>query len=506
MKQSLKPSLLLRQTQHLSMTQELRQAIRLLRLSGDELEQVIQTELEQNPLLECESSYLSPENQEINQDLNHTVNLDLSHDINREMNQDLNQDVRHEIRHDISQQINQDILHNTKQNEESKFHEVYHKLQDSSLCQHLLFQLDMLSLTPEEKQIGIYLIDAIDENGYLDLSLIEIQENLASNEALRVSLDEIQKVLQQIQQFDPLGVGATSLSECLYIQLCSLPEETPWLEQTKRIVVNYLELLGKRDYFKVSEFLNLNHETLNEVLKLLKKLDPKPGSRFFAKTADPIVPDVIVSNRQNRLVVDLNMSSLPKLRVNMDYANLIKNQSSKQDVMTLHQYVNEAQWFLKGIQTRQDTLLKVASEIVEKQKSFFEKGEEALKPLILQDIAKATGLHESTISRITHQKYMSTPKGIFELKFFFSNASNKSISDDSLVSSVSVRAFIKKMVAEESKMDPLSDHQIVEALSKKGIQIARRTVSKYRIALKIPASYLRRQVGRGQEINQQLKE
>lgn len=493
----MKPQLQLTIRQKLKLTPQLQQAIRLLQLSSYELEQLIHAEIETNPLLECESHNTNSDLTQIDTNLEGIPKdfddpKDLPH---QGFDKDLSIDFIINNRNDDLYPTTFHKNHEFEKNDYTQF-----KTNTMSLHQYLLTEMGLKNFSPRDSVIAATLIDAIDDNGYLYVSLEEIKGCLngkITRESERIPLDEfeideIEAVLHAIQQFEPTGVGARCLSECLNLQLNALPEKTPWLQPTKDLVVNYLELLGKRDYPQLRKYLGLSQKDLNSVLKLLRQLDPKPGAKMNNKHPDYIIPDVIVRHINNQWVVEINVHSLPKLRINTEYASFLKQKKqSAEGVIKLRQYLNEAEWFLKSINVRHETLVKVVQCIVEKQRNFFKYGETALQPLTLQTVAAEVKLHESTVSRITDNKYMMTPRGIFELKFFFSNSIKRR--EGELQSSASIRAHIKKLILKESQDKPLSDAEITQILaSEKGIEVARRTVSKYRIALKIPTSHERR--------------
>jgi RNA polymerase sigma-54 factor len=335
------------------------------------------------------------------------------------------------------------------------------------------------------------IIDAIDPNGRLTQSSEDILSGFEQDQP-EIELDEIIAVLHCIQQFDPPGVAAKDLQECLSIQLNQLSSDTPWLKQAKLIVNKHLALLGNRDYPQLLRRCKLKEAELQEILQLIQQMNPNPGESIATIKTEYVVPDVYVKKIKNRWVVELNPDIAPKLRINTDYASLVKRADNSNDNTYLRDNLQEARWFLKSLQSRNETLMKVATRIVEHQLGFLEFGEEAMKPLVLHDIAEAVEMHESTISRVTTQKYMHTPKGIFELKYFFS--SHVSTTSGGECSSTAIRALIKKLVAVENPKKPLSDSKIALLLEEQGIQVARRTIAKYRESLAIPPSNERKRL------------
>jgi len=455
----MRPSLQFRLNQQLTMTPQLQQAIRLLQLSSLELELEIRTTLGSNLVLEA-------------------VEEEASMSADTELN--VLQEEIEESEHFASASSRTDWDPAPAQKKNTDF--FLQKSSETTLRQHLFWQLELGSFSEREKIIAINLIDAISEEGYLIGSLSEIQESIE----IKSDLNEIEKVLQAIQQFDPIGVGSRTLSECLNIQLNALPPSHPWLAETQILVSKHLGSLGKRDYTRLKLELNLSEEALMGAIKTLTSLNPRPGTEISSKKSEYVIPDILVRKKNGHLVVELNKEFIPELRVNPNYVAWLQGANTKGNVEMLKEQLKEAKWFLKSLEARHETLLKVAKSILEQQKDFLAFGEEYMKPLSLQDIAKRVGLHESTISRITTQKYILTPRGVFELKYFFSTEISSPQGSPS--SSTAVRALIKKLISEEPSQTPLSDHKITQSLLEYGIEIARRTVTKYREAMHIPSS------------------
>tara|TARA_R110002096_G_scaffold76841_8_gene181360 strand:- start:2039 stop:2971 length:933 start_codon:yes stop_codon:yes gene_type:complete len=309
---------------------------------------------------------------------------------------------------------------------------------------------------------------------------------------MEVEMDEIEMVLHRIQQFEPVGIGARDLRECLLLQIRQLPADTPLLEQATRVVRDHLELLGSRDFSQLMRRSKLKEDQLRDAIALIQTLNPRPGGEIASGEPEYVIPDVIVRKDNNRWLVELNQESVPKVRVNGQYASMVRRADSSDDNTYLRNNLQEARWFIKSLQSRNETLMKVATQIVEHQRGFLEQGEEAMKPLVLHDIAEAVGMHESTISRVTTQKFMHTPRGIFELKYFFS--SHVGTSEGGEFSSTAIRALIKKLVAAENPKKPLSDSKIAGLLEEQGIEVARRTIAKYRESLNIAPSSERKRL------------
>ncbi|MBO6554889.1 MAG: RNA polymerase factor sigma-54 [Pseudomonadales bacterium] len=360
----------------------------------------------------------------------------------------------------------------------------------ASIQSHLLDQLNLLNLTESDQYIAACILDGLDEEGVLQIDVEDILES--APDEWEIEIEEVDAVLHLIQHLDPVGIAARSLKECLAIQLKELPEDTEGKTLALTLVENHISLLANRDYVQLARKLKVKEPELKHVITLIQTLNPRPGASIVQENVDYIEPDVFVSKQNGRWVVELNPKSAPKIRVNPEYAALIKRGDSSDDAINMKNHMQEARWFIKSLQQRNDTLLRVSSKIVEFQRGFLEYGEQAMKPLVLHDIAEAVDLHESTISRVTTQKYMLTPAGVFELKYFFS--SHVSTSSGGEVSSTAIRALIKQLVAEENPRKPLSDSKIAKLLEEQNINVARRTIAKYRELLLIPPSNERKQL------------
>lgn len=463
----MKPTLTLTQTQQMTMTPQLQQAIRLLQLSNQGLDLEIKTQLDKNPFLELEHDP-SPDNPKYSNSHHFDKNFD-----------------------HFDYSSGDKAIDGYSQD----YHEwLFNRETENTLQQHLLWQLNMGSFSDSEHLVATQLIDAIDEEGYLACSLEEIQESFIQQypEHEALTLNDIESVLQAIQHFDPIGIAARHFLECLSIQLNALPKETPFIQETVQ-ALNFLDLVGKRDYAKLKKRLKTNEEGINTVIKTLKNLNPKPGKNWSRKKTDYIVPDLIVMKKNNRFVVELNMKTLPKVRLNPEYVSFMNRVGTDHSSLLLKEHFNEAKHFLKSIQHRQVTLLMVAEYIVEFQQSFFEFGAEKLRPMILQEVSRDCGIHESTVSRITTQKYLDTPKGLIELKYFFSSvAYENQTSPEQSYSTKAIQAMVKKIISLESPKNTFTDDTIMKMLALEGIQVSRRAVTKYREKMKIPTSHQRR--------------
>ncbi len=469
------------------MTPQLQQAIRLLQLSTLELQAEVQDALESNPMLEQEEAGSAEPGEKHEDKLNGAekdtqVGTEGSADV---MPDELPTDSNWEDVFDMGATSysapeagpNRDIFETIT-------------VTGEGLHDHITWQLELSNLSDTDRHIARALIDSIDDDGYLATDTESILSNL--DPALDIELDEIEAVLHCIQQFDPIGVGARDLRENLLLQLAQFAPETPWLKEASQLVSNYINLLGSRDYTQLSRKLKLATDDLQQVINLIQSLNPRPGSQFNNVAPEYIVPDVYVSKKKGRWQAELNMESIPKLRINSMYANLVKRGSNSKDNEFLRNNLQEARWFLKSMQSRHETLLKVANCICERQQSFFDHGEEAMKPMVLRSIADTIEMHESTVSRVTTRKYMHTPRGIYEFKYFFS--SHVSTDSGGECSATAIRAIIKKLVAAENPTKPLSDSKMADVLADQGIKIARRTIAKYRESLSISPSNERKRL------------
>jgi RNA polymerase sigma-54 factor len=497
----MKQSLQLRIGQQLTMTPQLQQAIKLLQLSTLDLQQEIQSALDSNPMLEIGDDSEDGPSDSTTAELTTPVS---THDLQRETTVSTPSETEElgtdgEWQNDIPADLPVDTLwedvyqsssSGSTGGDDSDFDMDARNTAADSLQDHLSWQLNLTRMSDSDRLIATAIIDAIDPNGRLTLSPEELLEGLP--EDADIELDEVMAVLHRIQQFDPPGVAGRDLRECLLIQLQQLPIDTPWLREAKLVVDKHIQLLGNRDYMQLMRRSRLKENELRDALKLIQTLNPTPGTSIAGSAAEYVVPDVFVRKLRGRWTVELNPEIAPKLRINADYAALVRRADSGSDKTYLRDNLQEARWFLKSLQSRNETLLKVASKIVEHQRGFFEYGEEAMKPLVLHDIAEAVGMHESTISRVTTQKYMHTPRGIFELKYFFS--SHVATESGGECSSTAIRALIKKLIAAESTRKPLSDSRITELLADQGIVVARRTIAKYRESMNIPPSNERKQL------------
>lgn len=472
----MKQGLQLKFSQNLTLTPQLQQSIRLLQLSTLELNQELELMVQENPLLErvdniddgtprmaefetTSATQASASEQPVEAAPRELNDLDWDETPNYGSGDDLDEDFEPQA---------------TAQDE-------------PPLRDHLLWQLNLTQLSERDKRLVALLIDDLNEAGYLTQTLDEILAMLP--EELDVDLEDLQIALKQLQHLEPTGVGARDLAECLLLQLRALPVDTPHLDLAQKIAMHELAALGAHDYAGLKRKLHCDDVALGAAQSLIQQSNPRPGEAFGTSDTRYIIPDVIVKKVKGCWVASLNSEAMPKLRVNQMYADIL---SRNRDVN--HQHLSgqlqEAKWLIKNIMQRFDTILRVTQCIVDRQKHFFEHGEVAMRPLVLREIADIVELHESTVSRVTTQKFMMTPRGIFELKYFF--GSHVSTDAGGACSATAIRALIKQLISAENTKKPLSDGKIAEMLVQQGINVARRTIAKYREALQIPPANQRK--------------
>ncbi|KHO13941.1 RNA polymerase factor sigma-54 [Acinetobacter seifertii] len=463
----------------LSLTPQLQQAIRLLQLSSLELEQEIQIQLDSNPLLE------KVEDESLAESLSTLENKE-SNDLTTELNADhLPDDLPVDTEWDDIYTHQSTALGTPEFEEREDNRQV-----QMTLKEHMLEQVNLLHFSKIDQLIAYCIIDALDDKGFLDAELEEIilaVQHLLNDMDIEEEIeeDEVLVVLKHIQRLDPVGIGSRNLAECLKIQLDFLPKGTEYLKEAKSLL-QYYELLIANDLNKLLKQTGLSKDELKLSVDLLKTLKPYPGMDFQKQESEYQIPDVVVAKKDLHWQVQLNPDIMPKLRINSFYSSMIRRADQSDDNLYLRNQMLEAKNFIKSIDERHKTLLKVATCIVEHQKAFLEIGAEAMKPLVLRDVAEEVELHESTVSRVTTNKYMLTPRGLFELKYFFSSHVGTTTGGEA--SSTAIRAMIKKLVSNENPRKPLSDNTIAALLKDEGIEVARRTVAKYRESLHIPSS------------------
>ncbi|MDO9141212.1 MAG: RNA polymerase factor sigma-54 [Methylobacter sp.] len=480
----MKQSLNLRLGQQLSMTPQLQQAIKLLQMSTLELQQEIQQALESNMMLEVNEEENSVHETEITQEKK-IDNTDLltSQGSQTEMPDELPIDSSWDDIYEYAMESGGNSAETVEfETQRSK---------SSTLLDHLLWQVELTSFSDRDHAIALAIIDSINEDGYLLSSPEDIFQGLQT-QLDDLDFDEVNAVLHRVQNFDPVGVAAIDLKDCLRLQILQLPEATPYKEEALTLVTRYLDLLATHEQSKLMRKLGVTERQLDEVVALIRTLDPKPGAQIQDSDSEYVIPDVYVVKQGGKWQVNLNPDIAPKLRINPFYSGMIKRADNSKDNACMKDHLQEARWFIKSLHSRNDTLLRVARCIVEKQSGFLEHGSIAMKSMVLRDIAEELELHESTISRVTTQKFMHTPNGIVEFKYFFS--SHVSTEGGGECSSTAIRAFIKELISNENLAKPLSDSKIAELLQEKGINVARRTVAKYREAMLISSSSQRKRL------------
>ena len=485
----MKHSLQLKLSQHLTLTPQLQQSIRLLQLSTLDLNQEIENFLVENPLLERvdanhepplamplagpgqesptkEAEPTSDENDFSEASQAETTDWDSSSDWGTEGSGN-----------------------NAKREDDDEFGGADLQAIADSLQQYLLNQINLTQLSDRDKHVVEMLIGNLDEDGYLPQSLDELFAALPPE--LELDLEDLQIALQHLQHLDPIGIGARSLTECLSLQLRALPRSTEFRDAAIRIVTDHLSLLAARDFVRLKRILNIDDDALKGAQRLIVSLNPKPGLAFSPIDTRYVIPDVVVRKERGKWVAVLNNDAIPKLRVNKMYADILSRSRDGSGAQMASQ-LQEARWLIKNVQQRFETILKVSQAILDRQKHFFDHGEVAMRPLILREIADAIGVHESTVSRVTTQKFMFTPRGIYELKYFF--GSHVSTETGGSASSTAIRALIKQLVGAEDTKKPLSDSRISDILGQQGIVVARRTIAKYRESLQISSANLRKSI------------
>lgn len=476
----MKQGLQLRLSQQLAMTPQLQQAIRLLQLSTLELQQELQQALESNPLLEQIDTHEEIDTRET-QD---SETLDTADALEqKEMPEELPLDASWDTIYTAG------TPSGTSGDYIDDELPVYQGETTQTLQDYLMWQVELTPFSDTDRAIATSIVDAVDDTGYLTVPLEDILESMGDEE---IDIDEVEAVLKRIQRFDPVGVAAKDLRDCLLIQLSQFDKTTPWLEEARLIISDHLDLLANHDFRTLMRVTRLKEDVLKEAVNLIQSLDPRPGQSIQTDEPEYVIPDVLVRKHNDHWTVELNSDSIPRLQINQHYASMCNNARNDGDSQFIRSNLQDAKWLIKSLESRNDTLLRVSRCIVEQQQAFFEQGEEYMKPMVLADIAQAVEMHESTISRVTTQKYLHSPRGIFELKYFFSSHVNTEGGGEA--SSTAIRALVKKLIAAENPAKPLSDSKLTSLLSEQGIMVARRTVAKYRESLSIPPSNQRKQL------------
>jgi RNA polymerase sigma-54 factor len=474
----MKQSLQLKLSHQLALTPQLQQSIRLLQLSTQELNQELNQMLQENPMLERGEEGIGQSGEGPAGEGESPAPGQEAEATTRDDSDSVYEEMAWGDRHVSSGSDDDDDDDRGYQqaDEESR-----------SLRQHLLAQIAMMHLSDQDRHLISFMVEALDEDGYLSLSLEELAEMVPAE--LDVGVDELLTALRLLQSLDPPGVGARDLGESLRLQLNELPADTPFLGQAKRLVSQYLDLLAEREYGKLKKLLGItdDHDFI-AVRQLITSMNPRPAASFSSGKTQYVVPDVFVRKVKGEWVASLNPDAMPKLRINEVYANILRQNRGSGG--QLSGQMQEARWLIKNIQQRFQTILRVSQAILDRQRLFFEHGEVAMRPLVLREIAESVGLHESTISRVTTQKYMMTPRGLYEFKYFFGNG--LATEAGGAASSTAIKALLRQFVEAESGSSPLSDNAISEMLGKQGFVVARRTVAKYREQLNIPPANQRK--------------
>jgi RNA polymerase sigma-54 factor len=481
----LKPALQLKLGQQLTMTPQLQQAIKLLQLPVLELQAQVQEALETNVMLEQEEDdTIDLASLEQAAPTGESDNEAGESESTAESDETVIEDVVVEME-DPWAESSTPSGDGARSDDDDRVLE-FSDDRANNLHQHLIWQLEISQLDPRQLWIGEAIVDALNDDGYLTETCADIARSLSSD--LPVAEADVEAVLAFVQSLDPAGVGARTLGECLGLQLVQLDAETPGRELALVIAREHLQAVADKDLAALRRALGVDEDALQVALALVRSCHPRPGSAFEGAQPEYVVPDVFVRRTDQGWSVELNAGSVPRLKVNQGYAGLVARSA---DYASLRAQLQEARWLIRSLEIRNETLLKVARSIVQRQAAFLERGDEAMQPMILRDVAEAVGMHESTISRVTTGKYMHTPRGIFEFRYFFS--SHVSGTDGEDVSSVAIRARIRKLIGDETPDRPLSDAQLASILAGEGVKVARRTVAKYREALGLASSSERRQ-------------
>jgi RNA polymerase sigma-54 factor len=473
----MKHSLQLKLSQHLTLTPQLQQSIRLLQLSTVELNQELERYLAENPLLE-RADLVGEESPEPSGAEGAPASASTS------------VEAEAPAAPEDTSSFGDEPSSGPRRGDDDRDDFTQIAAAEPTLQEYLIRQLQLMQLTERDKRLALVVITHLDGDGYLKTTLEELVQ-VARTELEDLEAEEITTAIRQIQNLEPAGVGACDLAECLALQLRALDPATPHRDCAIELVTRHLDALASRDYNRLKRQLGIDDDELREVRALILTLDPKPGRAWSEGDVRYVVPDVTVRKVGGRWLAQLNRDAMPRLRINKMYADLLQS-SRDSGGRNLSGQLQEARWLIKNVQQRFDTILRVTQAIVDRQKNFFEHGEVAMRPLVLREIAEAVGLHESTISRVTTQKYMLTTRGMFELKYFF--GSHVATDTGGACSSTAIRALIKQLVAAEDGKKPLSDHRISDILAQQGIQVARRTVAKYREAMHIQPANLRKAI------------
>ncbi len=490
----LKQSLQLKLGQSLTMTPQLQQAIRLLQLPALDLEAHVRDVLESNVMLEAEedneptASFEALDPAAVAREAaRHEIGGDTTETTEAAVDAAPEVDI---VEDEFADRTTSGSGEGTAPGgeDDSERQQDIASQRSLTLHEHLMEQVELLGLSASDMAIASTLVDAINDDGYVTDSLAEFVHTLAG-QGVATHEEEVERVLAILQYLDPVGVGARNLAECVQLQLAQLDHATPGLATAIAIAKEHLDLVGSKQYSQIRRQLGVDDDELADAIALVRSCNPRPGSLLGTGTAEYVVPDVFVRRTDRGWAVELNGASQPRVRLNEGYVAMLGRGS---DHAILRTQLQEARWLLKSLEIRKETLTKVARAIVQRQADFLEHGDEHMKPMILRDVAEAIEMHESTVSRVTSGKYMHTPRGVYELRFFFSSHVESESGEGT--SSTAIRAKIRKLVKEESPDAPLSDNRLAELLSAEGIPVARRTVAKYREAMGIEPSNDRKRV------------
>ncbi len=499
---TMKPSLQLKLGQHLTMTPQLQQAIRLLQLSTLELQSEVQQALEENPMLEQDEdnidtspatendSHASDKQNTASENDNDSAAENEDPHLDMENNQELPDDLAIDANWEDTYDITTATAPNQSNNDSSNDFLENQSIEGNTLSEHLIWQLQNSQFSDNDLIIAIAIIDAINDDGYLTETVEQIFDGI--KDELDIEIDEVEAVLHRVQRFDPVGIAARNLRECLLLQLEPFDSLTPGLADVKNIIEHHLDLLGAHDYARLQKKTRRDEQQLHELILFIQALNPKPGAAISKNNAQYVIPDIFVRKVNGHWQASLNPEASPRLKINAVYENHLKNAGRGNDTSYMRNSLQEARWFLKSLQSRSDTLQRVGDAIVKRQRLFLDYGDEGMKPMVLRDIAEELEMHESTISRVTTNKYMHTPRGVFEFKFFFS--SHVGTADGGECSATAIRSMVKKLIESENPKKPMSDNKISLLLIKEGINVARRTVAKYRESMLIPPSNERKRL------------
>ena len=482
----MKHSLQLKLSQHLTLTPQLQQSIRLLQLSTLELNQEIETFLQENPLLERDDEEEAPAQPPT---LTPATTSTTSSEAESTPASGENGPAEERAPSETDWSLDDGYGSFGGQDGDDDSEAPQAAAEPAKLRDHLLDQINLMQMPDRDKRILAFLIDNLDDDGYMTQDLVELAALLPVE--LEIDSEQLTIGLKYLQSLDPPGVGARNLRECLALQLEALPEDTQYRQEASLVVTQHLDIFAARDYFRLKKLLRCDDDVLRTIQAMIIGLNPRPAGNFSGSETRYIIPDVVVRKTKGMWVAALNPEAMPKLRINRMYADIL-HRNRDASFQQLAGQLQEAKWLIKNVQQRFDTILRVSQAIVDRQRHFFEHGEVAMRPLVLREIAETLGLHESTVSRVTTQKFMLTPRGIFELKYFF--GSHVSTETGGACSATAIRALIRQMVGEEDSRKPLSDSQISEVLGKQGIMVARRTIAKYRESLQILPVNLRKSI------------